>query len=241
MDRILTRLDEYLAQNDYDAAERHLLYWLAEKRGSSAAVGLYNELLGIYRKTGQEEKALESVKNALQMIEDLKLDGGIAAATTYLNAATVLHAFGRAEEGLPLFERAREIYERELSPRDTRMGGLYNNMGTTLVTLRRFAEADALYQKAIAIMRDVPDGDLEVAVTLLNMASAVEAEKGTLAGEEEITALLDEARALIEAHGERDAYYAFVLSKCAPVYRYYGHFRYANELEERVKNIYEGT
>ena len=241
MDRILTRLDEYLAQNDYDAAERHLLYWLAEKRGSSAAVGLYNELLGIYRKTGQEEKALESVKNALQMIEDLKLGGGISAATTYLNAATVLHAFGRAEEGLPLFERAREIYERELSPSDTRMGGLYNNMGTTLVTLRRFAEADALYQKAIAIMRDVPDGDLEVAVTLLNMASAVEAEKGMLAGDEEITALLDEARALIEAHGERDGYYAFVLSKCAPVYRYYGHFRYANELEERVKNIYEGT
>ena len=241
MDRILARLDEYLAQNDYDAAERHLLYWLAEKRGSSASLTLYNELLGIYRKTGQEEKALNSVNNALQMVEDLKLDGGISAATTYLNAATVLHAFGRAEEGLPLFERAREIYERELSPSDARMGGLYNNMGTTLVTLRRFSEADALYKKAIAIMKDVSDGDLEVAVTLLNMASAVEAEKGALAGEEEISALLDEAKALLEAHGERDGYYAFVLSKCAPVYRYYGHFRYANELEERVKNIYEGT
>ena len=241
MERILQKLDEHLCKNDYDAAERHLLYWLAEKRGTPSVLTLYNELLGIYRKTGQEEKALDSVKNALQIIEDLKLCGGMSAATTYLHAATVLHAFGRAEEGLPLFERAREVYERELPAGDARMGGLYNNMGTTLVTLRRFAEADALYQKAIAIMKDVPDGDLEVAVTLLNMASAVEAEKGTLAGEEQISDLLNEARALIEAHKVRDGYYAFVLSKCAPVYRYYGHFRYAQMLEGRVKDIYEGT
>lgn len=241
MDRILAKLDEYLNQNDYDGAERHLLYWLAEKRGTSASLTLYNELMGIYRKTGNEEKALGAVKNALQTVEELRLDGGIASATTYLNAATVLHAFGRAAEGLPLFEKARTIYEKALPAGDARLGGLYNNMGTALVTLGRFREADTLYQRAISVMREVKDGDLEVAVTLLNMASAVEAEKGNLAGEEEITSLLEEARALLEEHTNRNGYYAFVLSKCAPVYRYFGHFRYAETLEGRVKSIYEGT
>lgn len=241
MDRILAKLDEYLNQNDYDGAERHLLYWLAEKRGTSASLTLYNELMGIYRKTGKEEKALDSVKSALQTIDTLGLDGGIASATTYLNAATVLHAFGRAEAGLPLFEKARAIYEKALPAGDARLGGLYNNMGTALVTLGRFREADTLYQRAISVMREVKDGDLEVAVTLLNMASAVEAEKGALAGEEEISTLLDEAKALLEAHEKRDGYYAFVLSKCAPVYRYFGLFRYAELLEGRVKSIYEGT
>ena len=241
MDRILAKLDAYFEKNDYDGAERHLLYWLAEKRGSSASLTLYNELMGIYRKTGNEQKALDSVKNALHTVEELKLDGTVAAATTYLNAATVRHAFGRAEEGLPLFEKAKVIYEKELPAGDARLGGLYNNMGTTLVTLGRFAEADALYRAAIDVMQGVRDGDLEVAVTLLNMASAVEAEQGMLAGEERITALLDDAKALLEAHESRDGYYAFVLSKCAPVYRYFGLFRYAEELEGRAKQIYEGT
>lgn len=241
MERILARLDAYFNKNDYAAAERHLLFWLAEKRGTPLALTLMNELMGIYRKTANEEKALDTVKNALQAVENLGLNGTVAAATTYLNAATVLHAFSRAEEGLPLFEKAKEIYERELAPADTRKGGLYNNMATALVTLGRFDEARALYQKAISIMENAEGGALEVAVTLLNMASAVEAEKGTIDGEEEISRLLEEAKALLEAHEKRDGYYAFVLSKCAPVYRYFGHFRYANELEERSKRIYEGS
>ena len=241
MERILQRLDAYTSKNDYASAERHLLYWLAEKRGSSLALTLFNELMGVYRKTAQEEKALDTVKNALQTVGSLELQDTVTAATTYLNAATVLHAFERAEEAIPLFEKAKVIYERELPEGDARLGGLYNNMGTTLVTLHRFTEADALYKKAIAIMKKKEDGDLEVAITLCNMASAVEAERGTLAGEEEIARLLDEAKALLEAHEERDGYYAFVLSKCAPVFRYYGHFRYASELEGRVTRIYEGS
>lgn len=241
MERILAKLDEYTHKNDYAAAERHLLYWLEEKRGTPVALTLYNELLGIYRKTAQEEKAFSTVKNALQNVENLGLSDTVTAATTYLNAATVLHAFSRADEGLPLFEKAKGIYERELSPSDTRLGGLYNNMGTALVTLGRFADADVLYKKAISIMQAAEDGDLEVAVTLLNMASAVEAEKGTLDGEEEISSLLGEARTLLEKHERRDGYYAFVASKCAPVYRYFGHFRYAKELEERSERIYEGA
>jgi len=240
MDRILTRLDEYLAQNDYDAAERHLLYWLAEKRGSSAAVGLYNELLGIYRKTGQEEKALESVKNALQMIEDLKLDGGIAAATTYLNAATVLHAFGRAEEGLPLFERAREIYERELPPADDRLGGLYNNMGLALVDLKRFREAETIYQKALSVMAQTPDKEPELAITYLNMATAVEMEHGM--DHPLIPALAQKARECMDIGKYRtDGNYAFVCEKCATVFGYYGFEDYARELQARCGRIYEGT
>ena len=66
MERILSKLDEYFGKNDYAAAERHLLYWLAEKRGTSVALTLYNELMGVYRKTAQEEKAFSAVKDALQ-------------------------------------------------------------------------------------------------------------------------------------------------------------------------------
>lgn len=38
--RIIDKLDSYLNKNDYDAAERHLRYWLAE------AEELYNKAIG---------------------------------------------------------------------------------------------------------------------------------------------------------------------------------------------------
>ena len=241
MERILARLDEHLNRNDYAAAERHLLFWLNEKRGTAVALTLYNELLGIYRKTGQKEKAMETLDAALITLKALSFEKTVSGATTYLNAATVLHAFGEAEKSIPLFDTAREIYEKELPADDARLAGLYNNSATALVSVGRFAEANALYEKALALMAQFPWGGLECAVTHLNIASAVEAERGLLDAEEEISHRMDLAAALLEKHEKRDGYYAFVCEKCAPVFGYYGRFRYEKELKERARKIYEGA
>ncbi|MBQ7384455.1 MAG: tetratricopeptide repeat protein, partial [Clostridia bacterium] len=160
---------------------------------------------------------------------------------TFLNCATVYKAFDMAERSLPLFERAREIYERELEGNDSRIAGLYNNMALTLVDLGRFSEADELYKNAISIMEKAERGGLEVAITYLNMASAAEAERGMLEAEALISEYLERAEALLEAHPTRDGYYAFVCEKCASVFGYYGHFFYENELKERARKIYEGN
>lgn len=243
-DRILTRLDEYLNKNDYASAERHLLYWLSEaERGRDVRMELLvrNELMGLYRKLGREREALECVSAALALIEANGVSGQVGAATTYLNCATVYKAFGRAEESLPLFERAREVYERELDPTDSRLGGLYNNMALTLVDLRRFSEANALYRHAISVMESSDGGALEVAITYLNMASAAEAERGLEESESTVQSYLDIAERLLEEHTKRDGYYAFVCEKCASVFGYYGRFFYENELKERAKRIYEGA
>ncbi len=244
IDRVLTKLDEHLHRNDYDAAKRHLLYWKGEAEligDSRALLPICNELMGLYRKLGQTDEALASVKDALSVIDALGLDGQTAAATTYLNAATVLQAAGRSEEGLPLFEKAKAIYEDTLSPRDERLGGLYNNMALTLTALSRFAEARALYEKAIAVMEKAKDGGPEIAITHLNIADTLEAEHGLLAGEAEITAHLEKAKALLEAHENKNGHYAFVCEKCAPVFGYFGYFRYEKELAARARRIYEGS
>ena len=139
----------------------------------------------------------------------------------------------------PLFERAKKVYETELDPYDTRLGGLYNNMALALVDLKRFDEADRLYRKAIEIMSNNDGGDLEVAITYLNIATAAEAEYGLLDADEKISALLDKAKDILENHAQKDGYYAFVCEKCASVFGYYGHFVYQNELSERARRIYE--
>ena len=242
VDRIAMKLDEHLNRNDYAAAEQHLDYWLGEARlqgDGRAILFLCNECIGLHRKLGREQKALAACQAALEQVEKMGIAENIGAATTYLNAATAYKAFGKAEDAIPLFERAEGIYQKNLPPMDARWGGLYNNMALALVDLKRFEQAKACYQKALEITK-ANDTKPEQAVTHLNLASAAESEWGLEAGEQEITLRIGLAWDLLnDASLVRDGNYAFVCEKCAPTFRYYGYFLYANELEERAKEIYE--
>lgn len=242
IDRILEKLDGYLNKNDYASAERHLIYWVSEAEAAGdvrVELTLRNELMGLYRKTGKREQALECVRIALGKIEKAGAGDTAFAATTYLNSATVYKAFSMAEQGVELFNKAREIYERELDKNDARLGGLYNNMGLALVDLKRFDEAKELYGAAISIMEKQERGELEVAITYLNLATAAEAELGLEGADGQIQEYLSIAENLLEGHKIRDGYYAFVCDKCASVFGYYGHFIYEKELYRRAKAIYE--
>ena len=239
VERILEKLDEHLSRNDYASAERHLIYWLEEGKGSREEIPLLNELMGLYRKQGMEDAAMKTAESALEKIILYGMEASVAAATTYLNSATVFKAFGKAERALPLFERAKAIYEKNLEKEDAKLGGLYNNMALALVDLCRFSEAMEYYNKAISVMEKQETGALEVAITYLNMASAIEEEKGLLEGDGEIQAFVEKAEELLDTYTERDGYYAFVCEKCATVFGYYGHFFFENELKERAKEIYE--
>ncbi|MBE6547125.1 MAG: tetratricopeptide repeat protein [Ruminococcaceae bacterium] len=243
MERILSKLDEHLHKNDTAAAERHLLYWLSEttaNHDTRTELLIRNELMGLYRKLGKQEPAMACVHAALKTIEEEQIGHQVGAATTFLNCATVYKAFGMAEEALPLFRRAKAVYESELDKKDRRLGGLYNNMALALVDVGSFAEAKELYEQAISVMREQENGAPEVAITYLNMANAVEAELGALDAEEQIGAYLDQAERLLEEAAVRDGYYAFVCEKCASVFGYYGRFLYEKELTERARRIYEG-
>ena len=242
MDRILQKLDTYLNQNNSEAALRHLLYWLAEAEASQddrSALTLRNELMGLYRKGGKRAEAIECAEAALGLVVTLGIGHQVGAATTYLNTATVYKAFGMAEHALPYYENARKIYEAELPPNDSRLGGLYNNMALALTDLARFEEAKRCYLRAIDVMEKVEGGAPELAVTYLNLASAAEAELGLVEADELIADYLRAAQILLDGHERRDGAYAFVCEKCASVFGYYGHFLYEKELKERTRRIYE--
>ena len=244
VDRIMQKLDEHLSRNDYLSAERHLDYWLGEARlqgDDRAILFICNELIGLHRKLSHREQSLSFCQKALSQVEAMNIAENIGAATTYLNAATAYKAFGKAKEGIPLFERALAIYRRELPPTDLRFGGLYNNLGLALCDLKEFEQAKACYQKALE--NTTANGSKpEEAVTHLNLATAAEQEWGLEKGEGEIAKRIALAWALLNDESlPWDGNYAFVCEKCAPTFRYYGYFLYANQLEERAKRIYEGS
>ena len=242
--RIVEKMDEYMSRRDYAGAERHLLYWLEEALAGKDLRGelmLRNELIGHCRKTGEKDKALPQIDAALALVKKMGFEGTVSAGTTYVNAATALNAFGENGRAMTLFKRAREAYEKGGGVSPGLLGGLYNNMGLCCVSLGRFDDAQAYYDRAMAQMRQVEHGELEQAVTCLNRADAIAAQAGEEQGEERINALMDEALSLLDTPGiPRDGYYAFVCEKCAPAFDHYRYFLAAQDLKERAEKIYGG-
>ena len=239
--RIVEKMDEYMARRDYAGAERHLLYWLEEARlglDERGELMLHNELVGHYRKVGNRDEALTHGREALTLVERLGMGGTISSGTTYVNVATAMDAFGEDETAIELFERARTAYE-SCGAAPELLGGLYNNMALTCVKLGRFDEARELYGLALAQMAKVEGGELEQAITYLNMADAAVAEHGMEAAEAEVYELLDKAAELFDTTAApRDGYYAFVCEKCAPTFAHYGYFIVAEDLEARAAELY---
>ena len=240
--RIIEKMDEYMARRDYAGAERHLLYWLSEaelgadRRGQLMLLG---ELVGHYRKTGEREKCLARAQQALALLEAMDYGQTVSAGTTWVNVATAYSAFGMPEQALSYFEKARAVYEaNDTAPQ--LLGGLYNNMALVCASLGRYGDAHALYDCAMACMESVPGGALEQAITCLNRADAVAAERGSVDGEAEVASLLDHAWELLHLPGvPKNGYCAFVYEKCAPSFGYYGRFMDANELKKEAEALYE--
>lgn len=244
-DRVLAKLDSLLRQNDYGAAKRLLQYWLDEAKSTGDGHGILliqNELMGLCRKLGEKDAALQHAQAALDQVGTLGIEENLGAATTYLNSATVCKAFDMPENAMDLFQMARVIYERDLPEGDERLAGLYNNMGLALVDLKRFREAKELYEKALNLLEALEEKEPEQAITYLNLATCAETEHTPEAARPLIASLCEKAKACMDLGKERsDGNYAFVCEKCASVFGYYGDEDYARELLERSRRIYEGT
>ena len=240
--RVIEKMDDYMARRDYAGAERHLLYWLEEARACRDLRGqlmIEGELVGHYRKTGERDNALAHGEEELRLVEALGYEDSISGGTAFVNVATAMNAFGENERAMELFGRARAAYEASPATRPELLGGLYNNMALTCVSLGRYADARELYALAIDQMGKVAGGELEQAITYLNMADALVAEQGMEQSEDEVERLLDTAYALLDTtSAPRDGYYAFVCEKCAPVFSYYGYFLAADDLTVRAQAIY---
>ena len=242
-DRIMAKMREYEDASDWNGAERHLKYWLAEaemNRDDRGALMLHNELMGFYRKQGKRDEALAHAERAAELVEKLGMEDTVTAGTTWVNAGTVHEAFRDPVGGIAFFEKARENYEKNLPETDERLGGLYNNMALALTSCGRYQEAQAMFRSALRVMERQEHGEPEQAITLLNMADALEAELGPEEAAEYTEEFLDRAAALLDTENlPRNGYYAFVCEKCAPVFGHYGYFAEEAELAKRAKEILE--
>ncbi len=244
--RIIDKIDQMLDKDDLQGAKRVLEYWESEAKALNDSKGLLevlSEQIGLYRKLGEKEKGLAAVNEALALLACSGTCSSVGDATIYLNCATTMKAFGKADEAMQYYEIAKEQYEKSLPKDDYRLAGLYNNYATALCDLHRFDEGREYYQKAIDLLK-TKGGFCELAVSYVNLAHLVfdEAQANGKECDDEIDALMQKAYDCLEDEAfERDGNYAFVCSKCASAFGFFGFFNEKAELEKRAKEIYENN
>lgn len=249
--RVIDKVDALLAKDNVEEAGRVLEYWESEARALGDKNGLLeilSEEIGYYRSTGDKEKGLRAVDDALSLLDCIDTCNSVANATIYLNCATTMKAFGKVEESLQYYDKAKEVYERLLPSDDFRLAGFYNNYAAALSELKRYSEARGNYNKAIELLKS-KGGYGELAVSYVNLAQTVydEVQTASESGikcddvdiDTEIENLLDLAyKCLDDENLPRDGHYASICRKCATAYGFFGYFLQKQELEERARIIY---
>lgn len=252
VEEVIGGLDRLFEKNRYQEAGVYLEEWLkkaGELEDWSGQITILNEMMGYYRIVGERKKGLQSVEDGLELIQSHGLADTVTAGTTWVNAATTMKAFGKTAEAMPYYEAASRIYHSRLDPSDYRLAGLYNNMALAFGELGRCRDALDAYERAMAIMKGLPGGEMELAVTMMNLACLYEnwksedgAELSAEEREEKTGACLEQALAYLnDPQVERDGYYAFTCTKCADTFGHFGYFRVKKELEERAEQIYAGA
>ncbi len=238
--RIIEKVDLLYNKNDLIEAGKLLEYWkgeaisLNDKRGE---LSITDELVGYYRKINDKKRALASVSQCLNLIDILDISDSVSSATIYLNCATTQKAFGLADIAMDLYEKAFIVYEKKLDKNDARFAAFYNNKALTLIDLNRFNEAFECYRKAIAICEKIDSERLNAAISYINLAHAYEQANSE---KKPITDCLFNAYNILNGESiEKNGYYAFVLTKCAPSFSYFGYEKISNELITEAKSIYE--
>ena len=244
--RILHKFDSLMESKDFDEAERLLTYWIDECEANGDKRNrftLLNELVGFYRMRGERVQGLKVSTVLLDTVADMNLSDKVSGATAFINVATAYKSFGMADRALQLYEKALIIYERELDNADGRLPALHNNMALALVDIAgndinltdKFEKASELYKKALSFLRNIEGSENEQAITYLNMADLAVIELGAEESEQIVEEYIGKAYELLEkSRRDSNPDFRMTMEKCIPVFRHYGYFMMANNLQETI-------
>lgn len=240
--RIREKFDGYMIGKDYSSAERLLLYWISEADYGGDIMGklsLYNELTGLYRKTGEKDKCYDACAKCFELLNEDVIKGKIIEGTTILNIATSKKTFDKNAEAIKLYDRAQVIYENLLDKQDFRLCGLYNNKAVALSDTGEYQKAEELFNKAISLLEQMGGQETELAVTYCNLTDSIYNESGDKENVK-IKKCLDKAKECFDSTDVKYDYnYAYACEICAKTFGTFGDIIFQNELEKRAKEIYE--
>ena len=242
LNRVFDKLNEQFSRNDLAGVCKTLDFWESEARTLGDRRGLLeilNEKIGYYRRTGNEQKGMAAISEAFELIEKQGVGDPISSGTVYLNGATTMKSFGKAEAAMAYYEKAKALYESHLDPKDYRLAALYNNVSSAYKDIGDYISAETSCFKAIEILDGKEDCLGEIAVSLINVAH-IYYDQDPL--DERIYEIMDKAWELLKSDkNQLDGDFAFICSKCYPSFGFFGYFEKEAELKALSEKIYEGA
>ncbi|MBQ2117515.1 MAG: tetratricopeptide repeat protein [Clostridia bacterium] len=237
--RFTDKITACYAQGDLESAVGLLSFWDAEARSLGDGRGLLtvlNEKVGVYRHLGKKEEGIAASREAVGLIDAIGVGDTVSAATVLVNCATTLRSFGLAGEALPIYERAKKVYEGEEGTDPYLLSSLYNNMATALTELCRYDSAEENYLRAIGLLSEKGGYDAEIGISYINLAFLYD-QTDRSAGE-----CLDALEAGWEYLNSKkiaqNGAYARICENCASAFTAFGMPERERELRERAKALY---
>ena len=222
LQRFLEGLDLLYASGKGREAEGYLKRGLKEAAScgdDGAILAILNELMGYYRAAGRYEECLLCTRQAMELADELGLDGTMQYGTMLLNAATGYRAAGKYQEAETLYGQAYEIYRRYITGPDYHMASLHNNLSLLYSETGRLKEAKRELERAMEIVRKLDDADVEVAITHTNLGNLCFQMNETAEGK----AHMEQAVRIFEKMPDgKDSHYASALSGLGEAYFHEG-------------------
>lgn len=232
----LEEIEQYLVKSIESAKQEPDLY---------ALVTLYNEMIGFSRDTSQKEKGLSYCEQLLTLMSHLKLHGSVEYATSLLNIANAYRAFGKHKESLAYYEEVEKIYQEKLAQNDFSFASLYNNVSLLHQEMGQFERAKEALEKALAIVVQYEQANIEQATTRTNLATTLLVlykEQHREAYYQQAQKHLEEAYTIHEQDGKGNYHFSGVLAALGDAMEMKGAFHeaveyYRKAMQELEKHV----
>lgn len=209
--KFLDGLDRIYSSGDMEQAEQYLQDGLERavwNQDTATLLTLLNELMGLYRVSGQYDKCLLCIEQAISIAELLNVTETPEYGTTLLNAATSCCAAKHYDKSEKYYQQAERIFA-QLPPTDYRLASLYNNRSILYAETDRLSLAKKELTRAMEIISQCPDTESEIAITHVNIGNICFRMRALTEG----ISHMEQAIELFEQNPDRkDAHYASALS-----------------------------
>lgn len=214
---VINGLDELYENRQSDKVEDYLssnLEQALQESDVGCAITIINELIGFYRDASEYDKAEAYCEKLLPFMERAGLKDTVHYGTSCLNIANAYRAAGKLDTSLQYYEMVREIYYKVLEPADFRWAGLNNNLSLLYQEMGRYDDACQALKDALAIVKNIPEAVIELAVTYTNLAASYMKAGNVTEAENAI----GESLAIFEDGRTQDFHYGAALSAKGDIY-----------------------
>lgn len=217
INRIMQQSDALFAEGKGKEAAEYLEEQLRQAKDAGrwgAELPILSELMGYYRSKSLFDQALPRAERAMMLIRREELEDTVAAATTYLNVASVYRAMGNPVKAMELYLQTEKIYQAQ-NVQGNLLSGLYNNMCVAAMDLKEPELAEIYGEKAIEALEGNENFGQASGIIYSNLAGyflQCNPERP-----EEAQAYLDRSVEMFETYCPDDPHFSSVLAMQAAV------------------------